>query len=88
MRRTRPLTPAQLAELDFVPPAGDGVCGRAALTAANLKNCVVYIREAGGKSYWFYAVGSPRGGVLCGYRRVGRAWRPGCVREARIKEYY
>ena len=87
MKNAMPLTGAQLEELDFSPPDFDCLPEKDAATAVNLRRCVVYVVEKGGRGYWYYVDGA-RDGVLTGYRRAGRKWIARALPVTRIARYY
>ena len=87
MKSRMPLTGAQIEELNFSPPDFDCLPEKEAATAVNLRGCVVYIIEKGGRGYWYYVEGA-RGDTLTGYRRVGRDWVARALPVERIARYY
>ncbi|MBQ7161764.1 MAG: hypothetical protein IJR90_08660 [Clostridia bacterium] len=87
MRNTLPLTAAQKNELGFVPPGEDALPRRDAATVCNLRGCLVYIWEKGGREYWYY-VRECRNGRLDGYRKAGGAWVRSVLPVGRVERYY
>ena len=87
MKQSFPLTDAQRNELRFAPPDDDCLPERDAATAANMRGCVIYLREKNGRGYWYYVFES-RAGRLYGYRRAGDRWTRRDVSLARVARYY
>lgn len=87
MKHTLPLTDAQRNELRFIPPDAECLPERDAATAANLRGCVIFIREKSGRGYWYY-LSESRAGTLYGYRRAGGKWVRRILPLDRVERYY
>ena len=85
--RPTPLTPAQIAELDFTPKDDGCLLPKDAETVVNVNDCVVFICLRDGSHFWFRTDRAEHG-MLRGYRRVGGRWVPHSVPVVSVERYY